>query len=103
MHLVDVGNQDGRCQHEQQNVPYQEVRAPQRELNDLDKEFSSWLRHDVHAEVPSVPPSSPPSLVGLVVFELSGQKNRDQDLVDGTLDENHGNKTEDGVRSIPKF
>ena len=66
----------------------QEVRAPQQEFDDLGKEFSSRLRHDVHTEVSSIPPSSPPSLIGLVVLELTGQKNQDQDLVDGTLDEN---------------
>ena len=97
MHLVDVGNQDGWCHHEQQNVSNQEVRAPQREFDDLDRKFSSWLGHDVHTEVPSIPPSSPPGLVGLVMFELAGQKDRDHDLVDGALDEDYGNETEDGV------
>ena len=57
----------------------------------------------MRAKIPSIPPSGPPSLVGLIVFELTGQKDRNQDLVDGTLDENYGNKTEDGVRGIPKF
>ena len=57
----------------------------------------------MHAEVPSIPPSGPPGLVCLVVFELSRQENRDQDLVDGTLDENYGNETEDGVRGIPEL
>lgn len=51
----------------------------------------------MHAEVPSIPPSGPPGLVGLVVFELTGQQDRDQDLVEGTLDEDHGNKAEDGM------
>ena len=57
----------------------------------------------MRAEVPSIPPSGPPGFVGLVMFELTGQKDRDQNLVDGALNENYGDKTEDGVRGIPKF
>ena len=57
----------------------------------------------MYAEVPSIPPSGTSGLVGLVVFELSGQKNRDQDLVGGALDENCRNETEDSARGIPKF
>jgi len=81
----------------------QEVWTPQWEFNDLDKEFSSWLRHNMHTKVSSIPPSSPPSLVGLIMFEFTGQKNWDQDLVDGTLDENHSNETKNGMWCIPEF
>jgi hypothetical protein len=37
------------------------------------------------------------------MFELLGYKDRNQDLVDCTLDENYGNEAEDGVRGAPNF
>ena len=57
----------------------------------------------MRTEVPSVPPSGPPGFVGLIMFELTGQKDRDQNLVDGTLNEDYGNKTKNGMRGVPKF
>ena len=37
------------------------------------------------------------------MFELAAQKNRDQYLEDGTLNENYDNEAKDGVGSIPEF
>ena len=54
------------------------------------------------AEAPSVPPSGPPSFAGLVEFELTTQELRNQDLVDGPLDENY-DKAKDDTQIIPEF
>ena len=51
----------------------------------------------------SVPLASPPSQVGLVVFELTREEHGDDDFVDSALDENDGNKTKNGVSDIPEF
>ena len=55
------------------------------------------------SETSSVPLASPPSQVGLVVFELTGEEHGDEDFVDSTLDENDGDKTKNGVSDIPEF
>ena len=55
------------------------------------------------SESTSVPLARPPRQVGLVVFEFSGQEDGDEHLVDGTLDVNDANKTEDRVRNIPQL
>ena len=55
------------------------------------------------SKAPTVPLTSPPSSVGLVVLELPGQEDRDKDLLDGPLDCNDGDDTKDGVGGIPKF
>jgi len=55
------------------------------------------------SEAPSVPLTSPPSPVCLVVLELAGQEDCNKDLLDGPLDCNDGDDTKDGMGSIPKF
>ena len=52
---------------------------------------------------PSVPFSSPPRPVRLVVFELTQEEARDKDFVDSTLDEDEGYHTKHGVRGVPEF
>ena len=72
MHLVRIGDQDGQSQHEKQNMPNQEIRAPLRELENLDEEFPSCLEDGPCAKAPSVPPPGPPSPVDFVVPEFTG-------------------------------
>ena len=55
------------------------------------------------SEASAVPLTSPPSPVGLVVLELAGQEDRNEDFLNGPLDCNDGDDTKDGMRSIPKF
>ena len=52
-------------------------------------------------EVVSILSPSPPSIVGLVVLKITGQKDKNQDLIDGALDENYSNEANDGVRGVP--
>ena len=55
------------------------------------------------SEAPAVPLTSPPGPVSLIVLELASQEDGNKDLLDGPLDRNDSNDTEDGVGSIPKF
>ena len=55
------------------------------------------------SEAPAIPLTSPPSPVGFVVLELAGQEDRNKDLLDGPLDCDDGDDTEDGMGGVPKF
>ena len=55
------------------------------------------------SEASTVPLTSPPGPVGLVVLELASQEDRNKDLLNGPLDCNDGDDTKNGVGSIPKF
>jgi len=94
---VGVRDQDGRREHEQQNVSQQDITTPETHLDDLDDEFTSGLRHDMVAETTAGPFTSPPGQVGLVVLELSGEEHGNENLVDGALDGDDGDQSEDGV------
>ena len=37
------------------------------------------------------------------MLKLAGQEDRDEDLVDGTLDEDDADETKDGVRDVPEL
>jgi hypothetical protein len=77
MKPVDVGYQYRGCQHEQEEVADQEVRAPEGQLNDLDDEFARWLRKHVRAEATTVPLARPPCPIGLIMFKFTRKKHRD--------------------------
>lgn len=47
----------------------------------------------MRAKSAAVPLASPPRAVRLVVFELTRKEDGDEDLVNGTLDEDHGDET----------
>jgi len=68
---VKVRNQNRRGQHEQEQVAKDEIRAPQRQFDDLDQKFSRRLRHEVCTQPSAIPPTSPPCAVCLVVFEFT--------------------------------
>ena len=103
MQTVDVWNHDRRRQDEHQDVAHEEVRAPERQLDDLHDELTRGLRHRVRAQTTAVPLARPPRAVRLVVLELTRQEHGDEDLVNRTLDEDDRNKTEDGVRDVPEL
>ena len=54
-------------------------------------------------EATAVPLASPPSPVGLVVLEFTGQTRRNEDLGDGSLNRDGGDQTEDGMRDVPQL
>ena len=69
----------------------------QTHLDDLDQELSSGLAESVTSKTAAVPAASPPSAVRLVVLDITRQEDRDDDLVDGALDGNNGDETQDCV------
>lgn len=49
----------------------------------------------------AIPPTSPPRAIRLVMFELAGKEDGNQDLVNGPLDENNRDETEYRMRGVP--
>jgi hypothetical protein len=100
---VDVWNHEWQSEDEQEEVADEEIRAPERDLDRLHYEFTGRLRHGVIAEAASIPPTSPPGLVRLIVLELSRKEDRDEGLVNCTLNGYNGDETKYCVREIPEF
>ena len=103
METIKVGNGNERRQHEQEHMSKEKIRTPERQLDDLDDKLSSRLRHDMRTQPAPVPSSGPPRTIRFIVFELSGKEHRDQNLVNGALDGDYADKTENGMRCIPKL
>lgn len=72
-------------------------------FNSLNHKLPSRLTERMTPQTPIEPNTSPPSSVGFVMLELSGQEDGNEDLEDTPLNGNHGDKTEDGVRGVPEF
>ena len=53
----------------------------------------------MRAQPAAVPPTGPPSPVGLVVLELARQEGGDHDLEDGPLHRDDRDAAQDGLRS----
>ena len=103
MEPVKVRHQHRRRQHEQQEVPDEEVRRPERELDHLDDVLARGLAERMRAEAATVPFTGPPRAVGLVVLELAGEDEGDDEFVDCALDGDDGEETDDDVRAVPEF
>ena len=103
VHAIEIRHQHRRRQHEQQKVSNQEIARPKTELDHLDDVLASGLAERVRAEAAAVPFTGPPRAVGLVVLELAGEEDRDEDLVDRTLDEDDDDEAEHGVRDVPEL
>jgi hypothetical protein len=74
MGLVDERYKDRWGQYKQEEMSKEEVGRPERQLDNLDDEFTGRLGHDVSTEPTTVPFPSPPGAVGLIVLELSGEE-----------------------------
>ena len=103
MDLVDERNEHRRRHDDQEDVREQEVGRPERHLHDLDHKLARRLRERGRAEAAAVPLAGPPRAVRLLVLELAGEEDGDEDLLDGTLDGDDGDDSENGVRRIPKL
>ena len=90
-------------QKDEQEVTEQEIVRPQRHLHNLDNELASGLRHRRRAKATAVPLTSPPRAVRLLVLELTREENRNQDLLDRSLNSDDGDDTEHCMRGIPKL
>jgi len=80
-----------------------DVATPETHLDDLDYEFTSRLRHGMVTKTTASPFASPPSQVCLVVLEFSRKEHGDENLVDGALNGDDGNQSEDSVGGIPEL
>ena len=103
MQTVNVRDKDRGCEQEKKEVAGKEVRAPEREFDNLDDELPCRLRHRIGPEASSVPLARPPRPICLVVLELTREEHRDQDFVDGALNEDDSNQPKDGVSDIPQL
>ena len=81
----------------------EEIGRPEREFDNFDDVFSSRLRERMRAETTSVPFSSPPRPVRLIMFELAREETRDEDLVNRALNEDNSDHSKDCMRGIPEF
>lgn len=94
MQLVEERDQGRWRQNDQENVTKQKIRGPQGHFHDLHNELAGWLGHGRPSEATTIPFTSPPRLVGLVVLELAGQKDSNEDLLNGPLDGNDRDDTQ---------
>jgi hypothetical protein len=74
-------NEKWRCDNDQEYVCKKEIRTPQRHFHNLDDELPSWLRHGRCTKPSSIPFSSPPCAIRLVMFVFTSEENRDQNLL----------------------
>lgn len=81
MYGIPIGDETRRSEYEQEEVGDQEVRCPERQFNNLDNEFSGWLRHDMVAQPATIPLSGPPCSVRLIMLELTREEYRYENLV----------------------
>ena len=100
---INERNEDRRCHDNQEKMAQQEVGAPEGHFHDLDDVFTSRLRDGRCAETTTVPLSRPPCQVCLIVFELTGKEDGDEDLLYGTLNGNDRDDAQHGVRSVPEL
>ena len=103
MEPVEVWDENGRCEHEKKEVAKKEITAPERQFNNLHDEFSRGLRHHMGAQTATIPTTGPPSHVALVMLEFSRKEDRDENLVDGPLNGNHSDKSENCMGSVPSL
>ena len=94
MQTINVRDEDRRGQEEEEDVAHEEVRAPQRQFNDLHDELTRGLGHGMRAEAAAVPLARPPRAVRLVMLEFTRQEHGNQELVNRTLDMNDRNETQ---------
>lgn len=103
MDAVEPRDKQGDGQDYQQDMSQQEVRTPKRHLDDLDNKFAGGLGNRGVSKTAAVPLTSPPSPVGFIVLELAGQEDRNKDLLNGPLDCDDRDDTEDRMGSIPEL
>lgn len=103
MEPISKRYQNGRRQNNQENMPEEEIRTPERHFDNLDNEFTGRLRHCRRSQASSVPFTRPPGAVRLVVLVLTSKEDCDQELLDGPLNRNDGDDTQYCVGSIPQF
>ena len=84
-------------------MPQDYVSTPQRKLDDLDHELSRRLRHGMITQATAIPLARPPSLVRLIMLELTCQKDRDEDFLNSPLDGDDSDEAKNSMRRIPQL
>lgn len=51
----------------------------------------------------TIPTTSPPRPIGLIMFEFTRKEDGDEDFVNSTLNGDHANKTQNGMSDVPCF
>ena len=51
----------------------------------------------------TIPTTSPPRPIGLIVFEFTRKEYGNKDFVNSTLNRDNANKTQDGMSDVPCF
>jgi hypothetical protein len=72
MQLIEEGDQGRWGQNYQENMTKQKIGGPQRHLHDFHNKLPGWLRHCRGTKATTIPFTSPPCPIGLVVLELTG-------------------------------
>lgn len=101
MELVNVWDAEGRKHQEENYMAQNKVGSKVAKFSNLTEELATRLRHRVPTHV--VPLSCPPSDIGLVMLEFSGQCERDDQFVDKSLNGSHGNHSKNTARPIEGF
>jgi hypothetical protein len=90
---INIWNENRRRKKEEEKMAGQEVGTPQRQLDNLDDEFSCRLRHCIVAKALAVPHTRPPRPVRFIVLKLSREEDGDEDFVNRPLDVDDANET----------
>lgn len=97
MQRVGIRDQNWWSQDNEKDVSKQEIRSPQRHLDNLDDKLASGLGHGGIAKPTAIPFTCPPCTIGLIVFEFTSQKHSNENFLDGALDCDNGNDTQDSM------
>jgi len=101
MQRIHKRNQHRHRQNNQQNMCQQEVRRPKRHLHSLHYKLSRRLRHRRGSQPTSVPFTSPPGTVRFVMFEFTSEEDGDDGFLNGPLDRNDRDDTQNRVGGVP--
>lgn len=97
MELVNERDERRWRQNDHEEMSEEEIGAPQRHFDNLDNVFTSGLRHGGVTKPTSIPLARPPSAIRLVMLELTGEEDGNQELLNGALDGDNGDDTQDGM------
>ena len=103
MQFVNERNENGDRQDHQEDVTKQEIRAPQRHLDDFHDKLTSRLGHGRVTKATAVPFTRPPCTVCFVVLEFTRKEDCNKDLLDSALNGNDSDDAKHCMGCIPKL
>ena len=99
--LVNIGNEKHWQHEEEQNVSEDKVGSEIAKLSDLAKVLTAGLGDGVPTKC--IPLASPPRNVRCVRLELASEGQRNDELVDETLDGDDGDHSQQSLGEAPSF